>query len=105
MTVFDRRAAVPASACPRVPDNAFAAYKSRYVYNSRVQPSAVEAALARCVCVGKKIDNCVRGRFLGLGASLVVAAAFLKNVLKGILSVIPMSVTLWVAMSTTKVRN
>ena len=79
-TVFDGKAAVPASACPGTPIKAFTSHKSRYFYNSRVQPSAVEAVLARQVFAGEKFDNYVRGWVFWVGASLVLAAAFLINV-------------------------
>ena len=49
------------STCPDIPKNAPLAYKTRFFYNSQVQPSAVEAALARRLCVSQKADRCVWG--------------------------------------------
>ena len=58
----DRKASLVPSTCPDIPKNAPFDHKTRFFYNSQVQPAAVEAALARRSCVSKKVNKCVWGK-------------------------------------------
>ena len=68
MTVVGGKMAVPASAGPGVSNVPVIVHKPRYFYNSGVQPSVVEAALARRVCVDKKLNRHVMGRVVWAGS-------------------------------------
>ena len=64
----DKKVSVIPSTCPDTPKNVPPIYKTRFFYNSRVHPSAVEAALARRLCVNKKASKGVWGGEYWAGA-------------------------------------
>ena len=67
MTVSDKDLSGVPSTCPDIRKDASSAYKTRLFYNSWVQPSAVEAALARHFCVNEKVKNCVKSHVFWAG--------------------------------------
>ena len=68
VAVSDKKVSVIPSTCPDTPKNVPPIYKTRFFYNSRVHPSAVEAALARRLCVNKKASKGVWGGEYWAGA-------------------------------------
>ena len=61
VAVSDRKVSVVSSTCPGTPKNVPPIYKTRFFYNSQVQPAAVEAAMARRLCVNQKASKGVWG--------------------------------------------
>ena len=82
MTVFDKEVSGVPSTCLDIQKDAFSAYKTRLFYNSRVQPSALEAALARRFCVNEKVKNCVKSRVFWAGGKYGGDQSIVKGIQK-----------------------